>query len=83
MSDLITDTELADRFGIEVKKLHELRKAKGWPCVRLGRFAIRFTTEQVEQIVALHTEAPAKATPRQVPAVAGQTKASAARRRSA
>ena len=38
---LTTDVVLADQFGITVKKLHDLRKRNGWPCVRLGRFDIR------------------------------------------
>ena len=53
---LITDIELAERFGIAVKKLHDLRRARNWPCTRLGRFDIRFTELQVEQIIAIQSE---------------------------
>lgn len=83
MTPLLTrDTDLAEQFGITVEKLHDLRKLNRWPHVRLGRFDIRFTAEQVAQIVALHSVAPAKAAdaPTTLP---GQTSRSAARRRSA
>jgi len=35
---LTTDAELAERMGISLDKLHQLRKRHRWPCVRLGRF---------------------------------------------
>ena len=60
MSALVTADELADRFGITTKKLHELRRAKNWPCVRLGRFDIRFTEAQVDQIILIQSETPAR-----------------------
>ena len=77
-----TDRELADEFGISVEKLHDLRRRHHWPCVKLGRYAIRFTEEQVAQIVSQHSETPTK---RQATttAVTGQTARSATRRRSA
>jgi lipoate-protein ligase A len=56
MTDLVTSAALAERFEISEKKLHELRRAKNWPCVRLGRFDIRFTEQQVEQIIAIQSE---------------------------
>lgn len=77
MSTLITDDALAADFGITVDALHKLRLRYGWPCVRLGRKAVRFTPAQVEDIVAMQTEAAAKATP--AVAVAGQTRRSARR----
>lgn len=58
--NLTTDAELAERFGITVDKLHDLRKKYGWPHVRLGRFEIRFTDEQIEQIVASRSVQPSK-----------------------
>jgi hypothetical protein len=79
--DLITDTQLAERFGIEVKKLHELRLRHHWPCVKLGRFEVRFTEAQVEQIVAKHTEAHGAPVTSSRPAVSGQTARSAKRSR--
>lgn len=75
--NLITDAELAETMSITVEKLHELRKRHGWPHVRLGRFEIRFTDVQVEQIVAAQTVAPAKGRQDE----AGLTPRSAARRR--
>lgn len=80
MNGLRTDAELAEQFGITTKKLHELRKRNAWPCVKLGRFDVRFTDEQVEQIVAMHSETPTRREQQRV-TVPGQTARSAARRR--
>lgn len=52
---LLTPEDLAAEFGIDVDKLHDLRKRRNWPHVRLGRFDIRFTEEQARQIIAAHT----------------------------
>lgn len=83
MTELITDAELAeDVFKIDVERLHVLRKRYGWPCTRLGRFDIRFTQEQVDQILAIHAETPERPTAAPV-RIAGQTAASVARRRRA
>jgi hypothetical protein len=82
--ELITDAQLAEQFGISVEKLHDLRHRHRWPCVKLGRFEVRFTEAQVEQIVAKHTETPATtstATTASRPAVSGQTARSARRSR--
>jgi hypothetical protein len=79
---LMTDIELADKFGLPLEKFHDLRKRKHWPCVRLGRFEYRFTEAQVEEIVRLHTQAPAKTHGASVPGAGkGQTARSAARSR--
>lgn len=79
---LMSDVELAEQFGITVEKLHDLRVRKNWPCVRLGRFEYRFTETQIEQIVAQHTQAPAKKSAPAKPAVIpGQTPRSKARSR--
>ena len=81
MSSLHTAAEVAEEFGITEKDLHKLRNQHGWPCVKLGRFNVRFTDEQVEQIVAQMTVAPEKTKgPAKVP---GQTARSASRKRSA
>jgi hypothetical protein len=77
---LTDETALAEQFGIPVEKVAELRRRHRWPHVRLGRFDVRYTDEQIAEIVARHTSAP-KATA--VPATSGQTARSAARRRSA
>ena len=76
--NLTTDAQLADQFGISTDKLHALRKQHRWPHVRLGRFDIRFTDAQVEQIVAMHSETPKKDAGVKV-AVTGQTARSARR----
>jgi predicted site-specific integrase-resolvase len=78
---LTTDAELAERMGISVEKLHQLRKRHRWPCVRLGRFEYRFTEAQIEQIVAMHTEEPRKTPSPSAGLVPGQTPRSIARRR--
>jgi hypothetical protein len=78
----MTDAQLAEQFGIELDKFHDLRKRHNWPCVRLGRFEYRFTEAQVEQIVAMHSSARPKKSQASKPAVPGQTARSAARSKS-
>lgn len=79
MTTLITEPELADRLQIDVEKVAKLRRTRKWPHVRLGRFEVRYTEAQVEQIIASLEvgEAPAKV----VRGVFGQTAASAGRSR--
>lgn len=60
--NLTTPEDLAAKFGVTVERLHELRKRQSWPHVRLGRFEIRFTDAQVEQIIATNSVTPAKST---------------------
>lgn len=48
---LTTDTELAEMFGLTVDELNRLRVRRGWPYVKLGRNRIRFTDEQIREIV--------------------------------
>jgi hypothetical protein len=59
---LLTDAVLAERLEIDVQKLHALRRRHGWPHVKLGRFDVRFTEQQAEQIIAAQTvsQRPAK-----------------------
>jgi hypothetical protein len=52
---LLTDVALAERLAIDVEKLHALRRRHGWPCVKLGRYDVRFTEQQAEQIIAAQT----------------------------
>lgn len=75
---LVSDQDLAKQFDISVSKLHDLRKKHQWPHVRLGRFEIRFTEQQVETIVRSMSVAP---TPKQQSAAreAGLTERSARR----
>lgn len=77
--NLVSDAELADLFGVDLDRLHELRRRHDWPHVRLGRSEFRFTEAQVEQIVAMHTEMPSK--PEPLVATVGLTARSAARKR--
>jgi uncharacterized protein YecA (UPF0149 family) len=78
---LTTDAELAEHFGLTLERFSELRRRKNWPHVRLTRFDIRFTDEQVAQIVAQMTRQPAAkaAAAAPEPALAGQTKRSKSR----
>lgn len=84
---LITDVQLAEDFGLTVERLHELRRRNHWPCVRLSRFEVRFTPDQVAAIVAKQTEAAPEPTFAEavtgLSSVSGQTRRSAARRRAA
>lgn len=57
---LLTDVALAERLAIDVEKLHTLRRRHGWPCVKLGRYDVRFTEQQAEQIIAAQTVGPRK-----------------------
>lgn len=78
--NLTTEAQLADQFGIAVEKVADLRRRHRWPHVRLGRFDIRYTDEQVADIVRLHTEKVATpATPDLK--VSGQTARSASSKR--
>lgn len=77
-SDLIRAADLAAELGLEDEAhLHRLRRRKGWPCVKISRFDVRFTPEQVERIIAIQTHEPAK--PKTAGPVSGQTKRSARR----
>ena len=59
---LSTEQELADRFGLTVEKVRDLRVRQSWPHVRLTRFDVRFTEAQIEQIVKARTVAGIKPT---------------------
>jgi hypothetical protein len=74
---LTTETELADTFGLTVEKVGELRRRHNWPHVRLGRFDVRYTDEQVAAIVALETVKPKAA--KSAANLSGQTSRSARR----
>lgn len=74
--NLHTERELADKFGLTESKAAELRRRHHWPHLRLGRFNIRYTDEQVAAIVAMETVK----TPASKPTgIAGQTSRSARR----
>lgn len=73
--NLTTDAALAEQFGLTLKKFHELRKRHNWPHTRFGRFDIRFTDLQVEQIIATMSVAPGQSD------ASGLSRRSASRRR--
>lgn len=80
MSELLTPADLAERLRVTEHQLHELRRKHSWPCVRFSPKVIRFTPEQVEQIIERHTVAePTPTSP--PPLIPGQTARSAARNR--
>lgn len=83
-AELITETQLADtELQLPLRRVQELRRRHGWPHVRLGRFDVRYTADQVRQIVELHTAASKPAPVAARVSVPGQSKRSASRRRSA
>lgn len=77
--NLTTEPQLAEQFGLTVEKVAELRRRHRWPHVRLGRFDVRYTEVQVEQIVAMHSEAPKGKAGGARGGIPGQTARSAAR----
>lgn len=77
---LLTPADLGKVLRIPEAQVLDLRRKHDWPHVRLSRKSIRFTAEQVEQIVAQHSAAAPSKTPARVPAIPGQTKGSRARR---
>lgn len=77
---LTTEAELArEVLRIAEDKAADLRRTKKWPHVRLGRFDIRYTDAQIEQVVAIQSAAKVKA----AVVASGQTDRSKARGRSA
>lgn len=79
MSGLISDVALAEQFGISLDRLHKLRRRYHWPHVRLGRQDVRFTSEQVAEIVRLQSAAPVPKSAAAPVVATGQTKRSARR----
>ncbi|MFJ9387767.1 hypothetical protein ACIRON_03035 [Nocardioides sp. NPDC101246] len=57
---LLTDVALAEQLAIDVEALHVLRRRHKWPCVKFGRYTVRFTEQQAEQIIAACTVSPSK-----------------------
>ena len=62
--------DLAEDWGVSRRNVIDWTNRYGWPCVRIGR-TIRYTPEQVAQILAMQTRAPERGTP--APRIAGQT----------
>lgn len=76
MSDFYTEADLAEMLNATERRIGEWRRIYSWPHLRIGR-TIRFTQNDVEQIVAKHARE-AEAEPLAV-TIAGQTKRSARR----
>lgn len=49
----LTHADLAKRLKLPLSTTVELRKREGWPHYRFGK-AVRFTEEQVAEIIATH-----------------------------
>lgn len=75
-SQLMTEAALAEDFGLSAAKVAELRRRHKWPHVRLSRFDVRYTPEQVAAIIAMQTVKP---TASKSVGLAGQTARSAGR----
>lgn len=77
---LTTEKDLAERvLQIPVEKAAELRRRHRWPHVRIGRFDVRYTDEQVVQIVEMHTAVSEPVKKTSTPTITGQTARSARR----
>lgn len=77
MTALRSPADLAEMFGADETLILKWRRQYGWPCVKVGR-KVRFTQEQVEQIIARHSSAPGVDDSPAV-VIGGQTKRSARR----
>lgn len=78
--NLTTEQDLAERIlQVPVEKAAELRRRHRWPHVRIGRFDVRYTDEQVVQIVEMHTAVSEPAKKTLAPVISGQTARSARR----
>lgn len=55
MSTLLTEADLADQLKVTLAEAVALRRKHHWDHVKLGRFTIRYTALQAEQIIARHT----------------------------
>lgn len=69
-TDLLTPADVAETFGggKTARWVLESRLRYGWPCVKVGR-VVRFTPEQVAEIMRRHTVQADSETP----ALEGQT----------
>ena len=72
--------DVAAEWDMTEAELKRRARRNGWPVVKLSRTDWRFTDQQLEQIVAMHTT-PAR-TPEKPPPATGQSKLSRARNRS-
>lgn len=54
--NLTTEVDLAAEWGVDLAKFAELRRQNRWPHVRLGRFDVRYTEDQVAAILEIQTQ---------------------------
>lgn len=73
---LHTEAGVAEVLGISTELVGKWRRKFDWPCVRFGR-QVRFTDEQLAEIVRRHTVTPSPAAPAE--GIPGQSRRSAAR----
>lgn len=57
IDDLVLPEELAARYGKTRRFVLDKVRAGAWPALKVGR-SVRFTTEHVAQIDAMHSVAP-------------------------
>lgn len=77
-----TEEGLAELLQIDVERMARLRREKKLPHVRVSKFCIRYTPEQVRKAFELLTVEP-KPVPVEVPMIGPRTAASARRKRRA
>jgi hypothetical protein len=75
--ELLTPDELGELFGVNGETIQNWRRRNGWPCVKVG-LTVRFTPEQVKQIITQQTVTP-RVPGKLAGPLPGQTKRSAAR----
>lgn len=80
--NLTSEIQLAEQFGLAPERLADLRRKHSWPHIRLGRFDIRYTEQQVEQIIEMQSKKADPVVTPGGPKIAGQTKRSANRKKS-
>lgn len=81
----LTESQLADLLQVEPERMARLRREKKLPHTRLSKNRIRYSTAQVEAVLARLEVAPALPPGEQagVPSIGGRTAASARRKRRA
>lgn len=77
-ADLTTPAELAEILKATEEQVLRWRRDHRWPSFKVGK-TIRFTPEQVEQIIASHSETPERPAVDLDSVLEGQTKRSARR----
>ena len=77
---LLTPAQLGERLNLTEDQVLRLRRIHKWPCVAFNRKSVRFTEEQVAQIIERHAADPQPEPEISLPAIAGQTRASRRRR---